>query len=477
MNTQNRELPHNDDAEQTLLGGLLMHSDAAFDEVAALLEPSDFYQTIHSEIFHTMLVRFQRGESTTVMSIKPHLAYMDEGDEYSTIGGTKYLAQLCGQAAGFSSIRDYAKAVKDASVRRGLVLLGSEMEDMAYNAPVDMTPSEIVEELEEQITKLGTSSDRSDPVSAVSLGMQVSAQARAVSEGRAPMRGIETGLQAFDAANGPLMPSDMIVLGGATSMGKTALAQQVLWNASLKYRGDDEGNRIEGARCLAFTQEMSGEQYITRHLSQVANIDSEKIELGTLTPDEATALDSAALKMEGMPLWIEDGRGMKANRIRSICRRHRRKHGLDMVLIDHLGFIAAPYPSMNPIETKEFNVSAIKSLAKELDCPIILISHLNRGLWARDDKRPQLSDLHGASAIEKDADVVVFVHREEYYLDKMKPESIKGPEYEKWAESYQAAKGKAEIINGKRRRGRAGQTYVCLFDAERTTFKNMEHER
>jgi len=472
---EDRPLPNNIEAEQTLLGSLLMHSDAALDDVASLLEPDDFYEPIHAEIYNAIITKFQRGEQSTLMSVKPHLAFMDSDDDFKEIGGTKYLAKLCGMSGGFLSVRDYAKAVKDASMRRGLVLLSKEIESKAYDAPVEITPAEIVEELEGSITRLASLSDRSEPVSAVSVALEVVGGVRAVTEGRSPPKGITSGLNAYDAANGPMMPGDLIVIGGATSMGKTALVQQLLWNAAKSFQANDDGERVSGARCAAFSMEMSKEQYITRHLAQVADLDSEAIERGNLSLEKLAALEQAAHSMEGLPLWIEDGRGLKTVRIRSTCRRHKRKHGLDLVLIDHLGFVASPHFRMSSVEAKEHNVAALKALAMELNCPVLLISHLNRGLWARDDKRPQLSDLHGASAIEKDADVVTFVHRDDYYLLKTKPEDLSGPEYLEWADLYEKVKGKAEIINAKRRRGRPGLSFTCLFNDERTTFSNIQN--
>lgn len=453
-----------------------MHSEAAIDDVATLLEADDFYEPVHAHIYNAILTKFRRGESATLMSVKPHLTFMDEGTEFQPIGGTKYLATLCANAGGFLSIRSYAKAVKEASTRRGLVSLAHEIEAQAYDAPVDVTPAEIVEGLEADITRLASAADRAEPVSAVSVAIRVAREAREVTQGRAPAKGISSGLHAYDAANGQMMPGDLIVIGGATSMGKTALVQQLLWNAAKAYDVDAQGHRVAGARCAAFSMEMSKEQYITRHLAQVADLDSEKIEKGNLDLIEMEVLERAAQSMEGLPLWIEDGRGLKADRIRSICRRHKRKYGLDLVLIDHLGFVAKDNWKMSGLEAMEHNVSAIKTLALEINTPVILISHLNRGLWARDDKRPQLSDLHGASAIEKDADVVCFVHRDEYWLSKQKPDDLDSKEYFEWAELFQQVKGKAEIINAKRRRGKAGLSYTCLFNDERTIFSNIQRE-
>lgn len=253
----------------------------------------------------------------------------------------------------------------------------------------------------------------------------------------------------------------------------TALAQQIIWNTARNFTVDQDGRRQTGARSLVFSMEMSGEQYTTRHLAQLSGIRTDRIEGEVLSDIEYGKLRDAADVMRDMPIQIEDARGLNVERMRSIARRHQHTHGLDLMLVDHLGFVAAPDRRMNKLDALEANVAALKGMAHELNCPIILISHLNRGIWNRDDKRPQLSDLHGASAIEKDADVVAFVHREEYWLRKAEP-AAHTSEWVEWEAMLRLVEGKAEIINGKRRRGRANQTRLCGFDGQQTKFYDLD---
>lgn len=467
-----RHVPLNIEAEQAILGCFLMGNDRAIDEVSEFLRPEHFYEPLHGLIYEAVLAKHARGESISPVTLKDSFAWLDEDENYRELG-TAYLARLSGAATTSINARDYGRTVYDLALRRGLIEVARQVEDEAFAAPVDTTPRQMVEKAETRLMEMTGDLAQMQTISILTAAQRVAQTAKDAAEGRVA-RGIYSGLNAFDAANGPMMPGDLVVIGGATSAGKTSLAQQILWNASHSYRALEDGKRLSGARCVAISMEMSAEQYVTRHLAQLTGFSTENIEMGRLSKDEQEALERAVTKLERLPLYIEDGRGLTVERIRSKARRHKRKHGLDLMLIDHLGFVAKAERRMNGLEAMETNVSAIKSLALELELPIILISHLNRGLWSRDDKRPQLADLHGSSAIEKDADVVCFVHREEYWLDRQKPDGSNKQEYEKWVESKADASGKAEIINAKRRRGRAAQTFFCGFDAERTTFRNLE---
>lgn len=469
---EDRRLPINIEAEQAILGCFLMGSDRAIDDVSDFLRPEHFAEPLHKMIYEAVLAKHARGETVSPVTLKDSFAWLDEDEDYKRTG-TAYLARLAGAATASRNARSYGRAVYDLALRRGLIEVSRELEDDAFAATVDITPRQLVERAETRLMEITGDLAQTQTISLMVAAQRVAQTAKDVAEGRIA-RGIYSGLNAFDAANGPMMPGDLIVIGGATSAGKTSLAQQILWNAARSYQALDDGRRFSGARCLALSMEMSAEQYVTRHLAQLTGLSTENIEMGRLSSDERDALDRAVAKLEGLPLYIEDGRGQTVERIRSMVRRHKRKYGLDLMLIDHLGFVAKAERRMNGLEALETNVSAIKGLALELDLPVILISHLNRGLWSRDDKRPQLADLHGSSAIEKDADVVCFVHREEYWLDRQKPDGSDQAEYNKWIESKADVSGKAEIINAKRRRGRAAQTFFCNFDAERTTFKNSE---
>lgn len=459
--------PQSIEAEQALLGALMVYP-ASYWRICDRLSAEHFYEPTHGLIYNEISARLAAGKSASAVIVASALTSQIPDE----IGGGTYLARLAGAATTTLNVPDYAEVIREMYVRRAMTDAAYEAISACRDASLESKAADIVARLETRIHE-AVSDDLSRRSGAMirDIAARIMEQAReAAQNGRA--RGISSGLKAFDHANGLMMPGDLIVIGGATSAGKTALAQQILWNAARHFTCDADGRRTEGARCLAFSMEMTGEQYTGRHLSQISGLATERIEGEVLTEDELDRLALAADQIGEIPLRIEDARGLTCERIRSICRRHQHTRGLDLVLIDHLGFIAKPERRMPQLEALEANVSGVKALALELGCPVILISHLNRGLWARDDKRPQLADLHGSSAIEKDADVVAFIHREEYWLRKAQPD-VHAKEYTDWAEALQAVKGKAEIINGKRRRGRAGQIMTCAFDEGATRFYDM----
>ena len=452
-------------AEQALLGALMV-APQTYWRICDRLHEDHFSEPVHGLVYREISQRMGSGSGVSVVTIAKAL----EGMIPESVGGPKYLARLAGSAAVSMTVPEHADMIRDMFVRRELVdATGEAMErcrDMTAENRVDGIVSHLEARLHEALSH-NISRKQGGFIEDVATRLVNTAEAAAES-GR--QRGISSGLEAFDRANGLMMPGDLVVIGGATSMGKTALAQQIVWNAAQTFTCDTGGQRETGARVAVFSMEMTAEQYAARHMAQLTGIPTERMEGQILTPEECSRMRDGAARMREMPLWIEDRRGITVEQMRSICRRYQHTHGLDLVLIDHLHFIAKPEKRMQGIEAIEANVSGVKGMALELDCPVLLISHLNRGLWARDDKRPQLADLHGASAIEKDADAVCFVHREEYWLKRQQPEDPSGTDYIGWAEAYQAARGKAEIINGERRRGRAGQTEICAFDDERTRF-------
>lgn len=456
------------DAEQAVLGALFV-TPQCYWRICDKLSEAHFYEPTHALIYREISQRMGAGTGVSMMTISKAL----EGMIPEALGGTKYLARLAGAAAISMVVPDYADMIREMYIRRQLTDAAGEAvercRDLTAENKVDNIVSSLEARLHEALSE-NTSRKNGGFIHDVAIRLVATAE-EAARTGR--KRGISSGLDAFDRANGLMMPGDLVVIGGATSMGKTALAQQIVWNAARTYTGDKHGQRDTGARAVVFSMEMTEGQYSARHLAQMTGIPTERMEGEILTQDECAQLTDAAARMRDMPLWIEDRRGMTIEQMRSVCRRHQHTHGLDLVLIDHLHFIAKPDKRMQGLEAIEANVSGLKSMALELDCPVLLISHLNRGLWARDDKRPQLADLHGASAIEKDADTVCFVHREEYWLKRQAPDIGDAAEYADWEKAYSLVRGKAEIINGKRRRGRAGSTELCAFEESTTRFYDI----
>ena len=455
------------ETEQMLLGGLLL-SNKSYWKICDRLTPEHFCEPIHSEIYREIGLRVSQGKRADGVTLAPAFEAA-----LSEVGGASYFSRLAGVGCAPLSMVDYAETLRDIAIRRELSGVAEELSHAANNARDDIKPDAIIADLEAHLHEIATrggfqTRDRSLYSAATDV---IGAAQRAREQGA--HRGIWSGLRAFDKVNGPMLPGDLIVIGGATSMGKTALAQQILWNACRQFKTDENGNRIRGARCAAFSMEMTGEQYASRHICQISRVPVEKMEDGNLTDQELHAMSDSAERMRDMPFSIEDTRRMTVAQIRSICRRKQHMQGLDLILIDHLHFIAPPDKRMQKLDAIEWNVSEIKALAGELQIPVILISHLNRGLWGRDDKRPQLSDLHGASAIEKDADCVCFVHREEYWLRREQPDPS-SKDYIDWGAALDACKNIAEVINGKRRRGQALQTARCYFDGETTQFNDLQ---
>jgi len=456
------------EAEQALIGCIFCNENSYW-KICDKLSPEHFYEPVHALIYGEIVARLSAGQSASPLVVG--IALKDSIP--AEIGGAAYLARLAGAATTVFNLAAYADMIRELYIRRTIIAAAFEAVDGCRNASFDNPTAGVVAKLEAQIHEaVRDNSSHAGSASMVEMAGRVLAMVEATIQTGRP-QGISSGLNAFDQANGLLMPADLIVIGGSTSMGKTALAQQIIWNTARNFGLDEEKKRLTGARSLVFSMEMSGEQYSTRHLAQLSSIATERIEGEVLTVGEYETLQRCTETMRDLPIQIEDARGLTVERMRSMARRHQHARGLDLLLIDHLGFIAAPDRRMPKLDAIEANVAALKGMAQELNCPILLISHLNRGIWNRDDKRPQLSDLHGASAIEKDADVVAFIHREEYWLRKSEP-TANTPEWLQWTEALRMVEGKGEIINGKRRRGRANQTRLCGFDDKATNFYDID---
>lgn len=458
------------EVEQAFLGTLLC-SPNIYWRICDKLNAEHFYDGLHARIYQEMAAKILAGQKPS-----PNTLAIALGASLDEVGGPSYLVRLAG--AGFNALAavDHAETIRELSIRRELRMIAREASDACLDMQASVKTADLVSGLEASIHEVVSRGGQAQASkTALDATGQIIEAARLARE-TGLQRGISSGLRAFDIANGKMMPGDLVVIAGATSMGKTALSQQIAWNAANNFSADKSGKRETGARVLAFSMEMTALQYMGRHIAQMSGVSTDRIEGEVLNDDEMRRIEDAHSRMGDVPLTIEDARGLTVERMRSICRRQQHTRGLDLVLVDHLGFIAKPDKRTQTLEALEANVAALKGLALELDCPVILISHLNRGLWNRDDKRPQLSDLHGASAIEKDADTVCFVHREEYWLNKNKPEEH-SKEWLGWESAMQACQGKAEIINGKRRRGRANQTEVCNFDAAKTQFYDLGARR
>jgi len=397
---------------------------------------------------------------------------------YIEAGGRKYLEQLAANVPSTAGAPDYARVVFDMSVRRGLISVGSELIGRARDASLEDAPAAQLAEAEQALYKLaetgkyggGFKSFRTAIAEAIDL-------ADAAVQRDGGLAGVSTGLRDLDHTLGGLHPSDLIILAGRPSMGKTALATNIGLNAARAYRAERQADgtikTMDGAVVGLFSLEMAAEQLATRIIAEVSNVPSNEIRRGEIDPDQFERIYHAARELESLPLYIDDTGGLSIAQLAARARRLKRQHGLGLLIVDYLQLLTggAKRNDGRVQEITEISMG-LKALAKELNVPIIALSQLSRQVEQRDDKRPQLADLRESGSIEQDADVVMFVYREEYYLKRMEPREGT-EEHAKWSSDCDAARGVAEVIVGKQRHGPIGKVELA-FEEKLTKFSNLD---
>ncbi len=467
-------LPHNIEAEQALLGALLVNNDV-YDRVAAIVQAGHFFDPVHARIFEVAGERIRRNALATPVTIK---AFFEDDTGLRELGGPAYLARLAGAAISLFAARDYAQLIYDLAIRRDLILIGQEIAGKAARMEVDSEPRDQIVEAEQALYQLGEQgkvdkgfqSFRSAVIDAVQV-----ANAAYLREGG--LAGLSTGLVDLDKRLGGLHPSDLLILAGRPSMGKTSLATNIAFNIAKAYKKgtkpDGSEGAIEGGVIGFFSLEMSSEQLAARILSEASRIPSHQIRHGDMTEEEMRRFIEAAKTLETCPLFIDDTPALPISTIAARARRLKRQHGLDALVIDYLQ-LARPASSRSEGRVQEVSeiTQGLKAIAKELNIPVIALSQLSRAVESREDKRPQLSDLRESGSIEQDADVVMFVFREEYYKEREKPGDHDIEAMVKWKDAMGALHGKAELIIGKQRHGPIG-TIDLAFEGEFTRFSNL----
>lgn len=469
-----REVPHNIEAEQALLGAILVNNDAC-DRVSAFLEPEHFFEPVHQRIYEAASRLIRMGKLASPVTLK---TFFERDETLAEIGGTAYLARLATAATTIINAQDYGRTIYDLAVRRRLINIGTDIVMSAYDAEVDERPGELIENAEQSLYELaetGKYGQGFQPFgSALTDAIDMAAAAYARDGG---LSGISCGLADLDAKMGGLQRSDLIILAGRPAMGKTALATNIAYQVARNYRtetgADGSQQVIDGAVVAFFSLEMSAEQLATRIIAEQAAIASERIRRGRITEDEFKRLVSVSQELQNLPLYIDDTGGLTIAQLAARARRVKRQHGLGLLVVDYLQLLAGS--SRRSAEGRVQEVSEIttglKALAKELDVPILALSQLSRQVEQRDDKRPQLADLRESGSIEQDSDVVLFIFREEYYLQRRQPRENTS-EFFEWQEQMEKVTGVAEVIIGKQRHGPTG-TVRLHFDATLTKFQNL----
>ena len=471
-------IPHNIDAEQALLGSVLFDNEV-FNRLGDYLRPEHFYDPVHQRIFEVISGLIQRGALADAVVLKNRFE-QDEG--LAEIGGVEYLSFLLHNAPSGAAAPAYAQLIFDLALRRELIRVGAEIRMHAENAETEEDAQEQIEAAERKLFDLAETGGGQGGFDSFETAVINSIKmASAAYERDGGLSGISTGLIDLDRQLGGLHASDLIILAGRPSMGKTALAANIAFHIAKSHKmGTDEAGNprlLDGGVCAFFSLEMSSEQLATRLIAEHSGVPSNKIRRGEITPDQFNLIRDSASELQQIPLFIDDTGGLSIGALVARSRRLKRTHGLDFIVVDYLQLLtggSAMKSSDNRVQEVSMITMGLKALAKELDVPVLALAQLSRQVEQRDDKRPQLADLRESGSIEQDADVVMFVFREEYYKSRQEPREGT-EEHLAWQDEMADLHAKAEVIVGKQRHGPIG-TIKLSFTAELTKFGNLAHD-
>lgn len=477
-----RAAPQNVDAEQALLGAILVNNEA-FYRVSDFLQPDHFFEPVHRRVYQVAGELIRANKVASPVTIKTFLpADMAIGD----INLSQYVARLAAEATTILNAEDYGRSIYDLAIRRALIGVGEELVNVAYDAPVDKPPRDQIEDAERRLYELAEHGNYDSGFHAFETALLTAIDmASAAYQRDGHLSGLATGLDDLDRLMGGLQPSDVIILAGRPGMGKTSLATNIAFNIAQAYEGEvqaDGSMKAKNGGVVGFySLEMSSEQLATRIISEQTEISSSKIRRGEISEADFEKLVGCSQMMQKIPLYIDQTGGISIAQLSARARRLKRQRGLDVLVIDYIQLMTGSGKSSdNRVQEITQITTGLKALGKELNVPIIALSQLSRQVENREDKRPQLSDLRESGSIEQDADVVLFVYREEYYTKNSEPRrsqdevvaDIKTPEYLAWEEKMMKVKGTADVIIAKQRHGPTG-TVQLGFQAEFTRFADL----
>jgi replicative DNA helicase len=466
-----RHVPYDIEIEQALLGAILVDNQA-LERVSSTLKPDHFYDPLHARIYELMSALSEKG-GMVITPLTLHAA-MKADPGLQEVGGHAYLAGLAQAAPAMPNVRDYARILHDLGVRRGLIHIGEDVVNNAYEAPHDKPPQAQIEEAEKALYRLADTARYGEgPIDFAESLRRAAVQAERAQARGGRISGVTTGFSDIDSLLGGLQPSDLIIIAGRPGMGKTSLATNMAFNAAKLWMQDVEAG-VEvprGAPILLFSLEMAAQQLSGRILAEQTEIEMWKIRNGKFTESEWDKFVLTMQDLSMLPLYIDDTGGISIAQIAARARRLKREKKIGAVIIDHIQLVASSGRPENRVQEITEISKGLKVLAKELDVPVIALSQLSRSVDSRDDKRPVLSDLRESGSIEQDADVVMFVYREEYYLKSREPEPG-STEHAKWLEKCERAHRRAEVLVEKHRHG-ATNKIDLFFDDRFTRFSNL----
>ena len=459
-----------------LLGAIFVNN-RAYEAVSDFLRPEHFAYPQHGRIFEACMKLIERGQIADPVTLQ---RFFEADEHLADIGGPVYLKELAAAAVTVINAGEYGHHIYDQFLKRELIGLGEDVVNDAYGGDVEKTATVQIESAEQSLYELATTGEYEGGFQSFKEAVVTaikSAEAAHTREGG--LAGVATGFTDMDSLLGGLHKSDLVILAGRPAMGKTALATNIAYNAAYNFR-QSEGR--EGAVVGFFSLEMSAEQLASRILSEQSNISSDRMRKGELSNDEFNRLSAASQTLHQIPVFIDDTPALTVSALRTRARRLKRQHNLGLIVVDYLQLISASSTSRNDGRVQEVSeiTRGLKTLAKELEVPVLALSQLSRAVEQREPPRPLLSDLRESGSIEQDADVVMFIFREEYYLERKKP-GRRGDEddsdferrMDRWEESKAKVSNLADVITAKQRHGPIGDIQL-LFHGAFTRFSDLD---
>jgi len=456
--------PQNLEAEQTVLGSILLNNEI-FDEISDVKDDY-FYNPVNKKIFKIINDLLSKGLLANPITLKN---YFTNENELTEIGGAEYLVKLTKFSTSKIQIKYYADLLHDLKIRRNLIQISRETLDETLNKNSEVNAEQIIESAEKKLFDIAERGRfNKSYIEFKDALLETIAMASSAYKNEEGIVGVPTGLKDLDDRLGGLHKQDLLIIAGRPSMGKTALATNIAFNAAKKLLDKEKKSSI-----VFFSLEMSSEQLSTRILSEQSRIKSNDIRRGKINQDEFEKFIETSKNLENLPLFIDDTPAITISTLSNRARRIKRMHGLDLVVVDYIQLMkSGNYKNEGRVQEIGEITQGLKALAKELDVPVLALSQLSRAVEQRDDKKPQLADLRESGSIEQDADVVMFVYREEYYLEKLEPK-VGTAEHVEWQEKMSLVHNLAELIIGKQRHGPTGIIRL-EFESAFTKFKDAQ---
>lgn len=469
-----RQAPHNTEMEQAVLGAILMNNDA-LHHIDGQLRPEHFYEPLHARIFETIQRQYDKGLIANPVTLR---SYFEQDPALADSNAAQYLAQLASAAAAIINVKEYSEHVIECAQKRALIEIGSDMVNDAYTPDMDRHAADQIAHAEAQLYNLASEGTVQKAFKSLAESAQIALKNAEVARKRTgDVVGLPTKLNKLDNMLGGLQKSDLLILAGRPSMGKTALATNIAHEIAKYFEREAHDNHQKPESVAFFSLEMSAEQLAGRLLSSESGLNSSDIRKGDLNNEQFSKLIEASARLNKLPLYIDDTPALSISAVRTRARRLKRVHNLGLIVVDYLQLLRGSSSRSNESRVLEISeiTMGLKAIAKELNIPVLALSQLSRAVEQRPDKRPQLSDLRESGSIEQDADVVMFVFREEYYHLRNQPREGT-PEHATWQQEMDRIMGIAEVLVAKHRHGAVGNIPLA-FQSDQAKFGNLDENR